>query len=50
VLEESLYWRAMAKVPLGDTPGAVDDLRTSLEVHPGFAPSLELLSQLGFEQ
>ena len=46
-LEESWYWRARARAATGDTAGAIDDLRTSLGYHPGFAPSLELLQTLG---
>jgi len=45
-LEESWYWRARARAAIGDSPGAVDDLRTSLGYHEGFAPSLELLQAL----
>jgi hypothetical protein len=48
-LEESYYWRARAKIALGDTESAIDDLRLSLEYHPGFIPSIELLAQLGVE-
>jgi hypothetical protein len=48
-IEESFYWRAMAKAALGDPGGAVDDLHTSLEYHPGFAPSVAELSALGVE-
>jgi hypothetical protein len=47
VLEESYYWRAMARLAVGETELAVDDLRTSLKHHPDFVPSLELLRQLG---
>jgi tetratricopeptide (TPR) repeat protein len=46
-LEESYYWRALSYVALGDTTRAIADLRTSLEYHPGFAPSVVLLKQLG---
>lgn len=46
-LEENFYWRAMAKTALGDTAGAIEDLRKSLEYHPGFTPALQLLTQLG---
>lgn len=46
-LEESYFWRARAKTALGDSAGAIDDLRTSLEYHPGFDPSLALMSELG---
>ncbi len=45
-LEESFYWRAMARQASGDVAGAVDDLRTSLVWHPGFAPSLSELQTL----
>lgn len=46
-LEESYYWRAMANVALGNVNEAVEDLRTSLKYHPGYAPSVALLKQLG---
>jgi len=48
-LEESYYWRAMAKAALGDTPGAIQDFRTSLQYHPGFEPALYQLRLLGVE-
>lgn len=47
VLEESYYWRALAYNELGDTSRAIADLHTSLKYHPGFAPSIEMLTQLG---
>ncbi len=48
--EESLYWRGMAKLALGDTEGAIDDFRESIDpYHPGFAPSLDQLRLLGVE-
>jgi hypothetical protein len=46
-LEESFYWRARGKAALGDTKGAVEDLRKSLEYHPGFSPALQVLEQMG---
>ncbi len=46
-LDESWYWRARARAETGDREGAIDDLRTSLSYHPGFAPSLALLETLG---
>jgi hypothetical protein len=49
-LEESFYWRARAKAQTGDTQGAIDDLRKSLEYHPNFNPSVTLLQQLGGTQ
>lgn len=47
-LEESYYWRAMAKNALGDTQGALEDLQTSLKHHPGFTPSEQLLQEMGY--
>jgi hypothetical protein len=50
-LEESYYWRAMAKAALGDTTGAINDFKTSLDpYHPGFEPSLYQLQLLGAAQ
>lgn len=46
-LEESFIWRARARTLLGDTNGAIDDVRKSLEYHPGWPPALELAQQLG---
>ncbi len=48
-LEESYYWRAMAKAALGDTSGAIDDFRLSLKYHPGFEPAIYQLGLLGVE-
>ena len=48
-IEESWYWRAMAKAALGDIDGAIADYRTSLEWHPEFAPTLTQLQLLGVE-
>jgi tetratricopeptide (TPR) repeat protein len=46
-IEESFYWRGMAKNALGDTSGAIADFRQSLKYHPNFEPSLYQLNQLG---
>lgn len=46
-IEESYYWRARAKIQLGDTAGATEDLRTSLQYHPGFGPTLATMKDLG---
>lgn len=46
-LEESYYWRGMAKKALGDTSGAIQDFQTSLVYHPGFSPSVIQLNLLG---
>ncbi|MGA2111847.1 MAG: C39 family peptidase [Anaerolineales bacterium] len=48
-LEESWYWRGMAKIALGDLRGGADDLRTALSKHPGFPPALAELQQLGLK-
>lgn len=47
VLEESYYWRGLAKEALGDVAGAIDDYQTSLDFHPGFEPALSQLVRLG---
>ena len=47
VLEESYYWRALAREALGDTKGAIKDIRSALNFHPGFEPALEQLQQIG---
>jgi hypothetical protein len=46
-LEESYYWRAMAKSALGDTAGAIKDLREALKWHPGWYVATEQLKLLG---
>lgn len=48
-IEESFYWRAKARAALGDTAGAITDLRESLQWHPDFAPSLDMLQSLGVQ-
>jgi len=47
ILEESYYWRALAREAVGDVDGAIGDLQTSLEYHTGFEPSLAQLQRLG---
>lgn len=49
VLEESLYWRGRAEVMIGDAPSAIKDFRQSLVIHPGFAPSVQALQELGIQ-
>ncbi|WP_299026877.1 C39 family peptidase [uncultured Thermanaerothrix sp.] len=41
-IEESFIWRARARLALGDTAGAAEDVRTALEYHPGFIPAVEM--------
>jgi hypothetical protein len=46
VLEESFYWRALAREALGDAQGAINDLRESVRLNPNFGPGWEQLSRL----
>jgi hypothetical protein len=45
-IEETYYWRGMARAALGDSAGAIDDYRTALKYHPGFEPVLYQLQAL----
>jgi tetratricopeptide (TPR) repeat protein len=47
ILEESYYWRGLAREALGDRVGAVDDYRAALEHHPDFGPAVDALDRLG---
>jgi tetratricopeptide (TPR) repeat protein len=47
VLEESFYWRALAREAQGDVPGAIADLREAVRLNPNFAPGWEQLDRLG---
>jgi hypothetical protein len=47
VLEESLYWRGMAELALGDNEAAIADFQSAVKVHPGFIPAIEQLNALG---
>jgi hypothetical protein len=47
VLEESFYWRALAREALGDVQGAIDDLRQSVGLNRNFTAGWEQLSRLG---
>ncbi len=44
-LEESYYWRGLAKNEIGDRSGAIDDFYTCLKYHPGFEPCLKELNE-----
>lgn len=48
-LEESFVWRARARLALGNRAGAAEDVRKSLEYHPGFGPAVELATLLGVQ-
>ena len=45
-LEESYYWRGMARLALEDVAGARSDWETALRYHEGWPPAVEALSQL----
>jgi Peptidase_C39 like family/Tetratricopeptide repeat len=47
VLEESFYWRGLAREAQGDLQGAIADLRESVRLNPNFSPGWEQLSRLG---
>ncbi len=47
VLEESLLWRGRAYRILGQREAAIEDFRAALKVHPGWAPALQALQELG---
>ena len=49
VLEESLYWRGQAEYMTGDTESAIADYRAALEIHPGWAPAIQALQDLGVQ-
>jgi len=46
VIEESFYWRGLAREALGDVQGATDDMRQSVNLNPNFTPGWEQLSRL----
>lgn len=48
-IEESFYWRAMAKNALGDTAGALADFREALKYHPDFEPAIYQLQLMGIQ-
>ncbi len=48
-LEESFYWRGMARLALGETGNAVDDFKESVRLNPNFSPGWAMLDQLGVE-
>jgi tetratricopeptide (TPR) repeat protein len=48
-LEESFYWRGMAKLALDEYNGAVFDLKKALELNPHYKPARIALEDLGIE-
>ena len=50
VLEETYYWRGMAKAALGDRQGAIEDLQRANTLNPNSTPAgqeLRRISALG---
>jgi tetratricopeptide (TPR) repeat protein len=47
VLEETLYWRAMAEAALGYYDDAYADLRKAVYYNPHFYPGIDLMAQWG---
>lgn len=47
VLEETLYWRALAKAALGDYEGAYADMRKAVYYNPNFTAGLQKLAEWG---
>lgn len=48
-LEESLYWRGLAYLAIGETGSAVEDFRESVYLNPSFIPGIQQLQQLGLD-
>ncbi len=46
-VEESFYWRALAREALGDLDGAITDYQKALKWHPDWEPALAQLNRLG---
>ena len=49
VLEESLYWRALAREAIGDLEGAIEDFRQTVILNPNFGPGWDQLARLGVD-
>jgi len=47
VLEETFYWRGMARQAMGDEPGAIQDLTRAAQLNPSFLPPQQELQRLG---
>jgi hypothetical protein len=46
-IEETYYWRGMARQALGDTSGAIEDYFTAIKYHRAFEPAVYQLQTLG---
>jgi tetratricopeptide (TPR) repeat protein len=48
-VEESFYWRALAREALGDLDGAIQDYKRALKWHPDWSLALAQLDRLGVD-
>ena len=46
VLEETYYWRGMAKAALGDRAGAIEDLTRAVTLNPNSTPAAQELQRI----
>ena len=46
-LEESIYWRGMARLAIGEVDNAIADFRETVYLNPSFQPGWDMLDQLG---
>ncbi len=46
-LEESIYWRGMARLAIGERDNAIADFRQAVYLNPNFGPGLAELKKLG---
>ena len=47
VLEETYYWRGMAKAAMGDKAGAIEDLQRAASLNPNSTPAAQELQRIG---
>jgi hypothetical protein len=46
-LEESIYWRGLAKRAIGEIDNAIADFRETVYLNPNFSPGRAMLEELG---
>jgi len=46
ILEESFYWRALAREATGDYGGALSDMQTAVDLNPNFGPGITELRRM----
>jgi len=46
ILEESFYWRALAKEAIGDWSGALADMKETVRLNPNFGPGIQQLERM----